>query len=132
MGHVGNSLCCRRFLLRLLHDAAVLVGIVREPGGVQHRATGSFWVAVVVLVIWAIVFAAVVPIQQASLNGIMPSEQRVTVLSFISLMGSSGAVFSQPALGRVADPWGCSVSYFVTVMVQLGALPYLIIGGTIR
>jgi MFS family permease len=95
-------------------------------------ATGSFWVVVVVLVIWAIVFAAVVPIQQASLNGIMPSEQRVTVLSFISLMGSSGAVFSQPALGRVADPWGYSVSYFVTAMVQLAALPYSFIGGTIR
>jgi hypothetical protein len=43
-------------------------------------ATGSFWVAVVVPVIWAIVFAAVVPIRQASLNGIMPSEQRATVL----------------------------------------------------
>ncbi len=86
--------------------------------------TGNFWVAIVLLVVWAMVFAAVTPIRQAYLNGIIPSEQRATVLSFDSLMGSSGAVFSQPALGRVADVGGYSVSYLVAAAVQLGALPF--------
>jgi hypothetical protein len=58
------------------------------------------------------------------LNGIISSEQRATVLSFDSLMGSSGAVFSQPALGRVADAWSYSASYLVAATVQLGALPF--------
>jgi MFS family permease len=87
-------------------------------------ATGSFWVAVVLLVAWAMVFACTGPIRQAYLNGIIPSEQRATLLSFDSLMGSSGAVFSQPALGRVADVGGYSASYLVTSAVQLGALPF--------
>jgi MFS family permease len=73
------------------------------------------------------VFAAVTPIRQAYLNGIIPSEQRATVLSFDSLMGSSGAVFSQPALGRVADVGGYSASYLVAAAVQLGALPFAIL-----
>jgi MFS family permease len=90
-------------------------------------ATGNFWVAVVLLVIWAMVFACITPIRQAYLNGIIPSEQRATVLSFDSLMGSSGAVFSQPALGRVADVAGYSASYLVTSAVQLGALPFVIL-----
>jgi MFS family permease len=89
--------------------------------------TGNFWVAVVLLVVWAMVFAAVTPIRQAYLNGIIPSEQRATVLSFDSLMGSSGAVFSQPALGRVADIGGYSASYLVAAAVQLGALPFAIL-----
>ena len=90
-------------------------------------ATGNIWVAVVLLVAWAMVFACVNPIRQAYLNGIIPSEQRATVLSFDSLMGSSGAVFSQPALGRVADVAGYSASYLVTSAVQLGALPFAIL-----
>jgi MFS family permease len=89
--------------------------------------TSSFWVAIVLLVVWAMVFAAVTPIRQAYLNGIIPSEQRATVLSFDSLMGSSGAVFSQPALGRVADVGGYSASYLVAAAVQLGALPFAIL-----
>lgn len=86
--------------------------------------TDSFWVAVSVLVIWAIIFAAVNPIRQAYLNGIIPSKQRATVLSFDSLMGSSGAVVTQPALGRVADVWGYSASYFASSVIQLAALPF--------
>jgi MFS family permease len=90
-------------------------------------ATGNFWVAVVLLVVWAMVFACVSPIRQAYLNGIIPSKQRATVLSFDSLMGSSGGVIAQPALGRVADVGGYSASYLVTSAVQLGALPFAIL-----
>jgi len=90
-------------------------------------ATGSFWVAIGLLVAWAMIFACTGPIRQAYLNGIIPSKQRATLLSFDSLMGSSGAVFSQPALGRVADVGGYSASYLVTSAVQLGALPFAIL-----
>jgi len=41
------------------------------------------------------------PVRQAFVNGLIPSEQRATVLSFDSLMGSAGGVVFQPALGRV-------------------------------
>jgi len=87
----------------------------------------NLWVAIVLLVLWAMMFAAVTPIRQAYLNGIIPSEQRATVLSFDSLMGSSGGVIAQPALGLVADVGGYSASYLVTAAVQLGALPFAIL-----
>jgi MFS family permease len=89
--------------------------------------TGSFWVAVSLLVLWAIAWAAVTPIRQAYLNGLIPSEQRATLLSFDSLMGSAGAAAAQPVLGRAADAWSYSASYLVTAAVQLGALPFLIL-----
>jgi MFS family permease len=89
--------------------------------------TSSFVVAVVLLVVWAMTFTASSPLRQAFVNGLIPSEQRATVLSFDSLMGSAGGVVIQPALGRVADVWSYSASYVVGAAVQAIALPFVIL-----
>lgn len=108
-----------------LRTQAMILGTVVSAGALAVIGwTMSFWVAVPLLVVWALVFAAVGPIRQAYLNSIIPSPQRATILSFDSLLGSSGAVFAQPALGRVADVWSYSASYLVAALVQLGALPF--------
>jgi MFS family permease len=87
--------------------------------------TRSFPVAIVVLVIWGITFSAAVPIRQAYLNGIIPSGQRATVLSFDNLMGSASGVVAQPALGRAADVWGYPTAYLLGAATQLAAVPFL-------
>ncbi len=87
--------------------------------------TSSFWVAIALLVVWALVFAAVTPMRQAYVNGLIPSEQRATVLSFDALMSSSGGVVAQPALGRVADVWSYSASYVVCAGIQVMAAPFV-------
>jgi MFS family permease len=89
-------------------------------------ATG-FWVAVGLLVLWGLVAAAVFPIRQAYVNGLLPSAQRATVLSFDNLLGSSGGVVIQPALGKVADVWSYSTSYLVAAGIQALATPFLIL-----
>ena len=73
------------------------------------------------------VFAISGPLRQAFINGIIPSEQRATVLSFDSLMGSTGGVVAQPALGRVADVAGYGPSYLVAGVVQVLALPFIVL-----
>ncbi|HMJ15800.1 MAG TPA: MFS transporter [Polyangiaceae bacterium] len=85
----------------------------------------KFWIAVFVLVLWALMFAAITPVRQAYLNGLIPSQQRATVLSFDSLLGSSGGVVAQPALGKAADVWGYSTSYVGAALIQALALPFL-------
>lgn len=87
--------------------------------------TTSFWVAIVCIVLWAIAFAASMPMRQAYINGLIPSRQRATVLSFDSLMGSTGGVVVQPALGRAADVWSYSTSYLFASGVQALAIPFL-------
>src|SRR5687767_623318 len=57
-----------------------------------------FWIVVGLLGVWGLVFAAITPVRQAYLNGLIPSEERATVLSFDSLLGSGGAVIGQPIL----------------------------------
>ena len=87
---------------------------------------GNFWLVLALLAGWALVFAATIPVRQAFLNGLIPSEQRATVLSFDNLLSSSGGVICQPALGKVADVWGYSTSYVVAAGIELLAIPFLL------
>jgi MFS family permease len=84
----------------------------------------NFWVAVVLLVLWGLMFSAVTPIRQAYVNSLIPSQQRATVLSFDSLFGSTGGVVIQPVLGKAADVWGYPVSYRLCAVFQIFAIPF--------
>jgi len=85
----------------------------------------NFWVAILLLVLWGLVFAAMTPVRQAYLNALIESRERATVLSFDSLLGSSGAVVAQPILGRAADAWGYPLSYVCCAGIQVLAVPFL-------
>ena len=84
----------------------------------------NFWVAVILLVLWGLLFSAVTPIRQGYLNALIPSQQRATVLSFDSLFGSTGGVIIQPVLGKAADVWGYTVSYRLCAAFQIFAIPF--------
>jgi MFS family permease len=88
--------------------------------------TQVFWVALVLLALWALVSSAGTPVRQAYLNDMIPSKQRATVLSFDSLMGSSGGVVVQPALGRAADVYGYPASLAISGVIELIAVPFLL------
>ena len=57
----------------------------------------------------------------------IPSRQRATVLSFDSLMGSSGGVVVQPALGKAADVYSYATSFVFAAAIELFALPFLLL-----
>ena len=86
----------------------------------------NFWVVLVLITVWGLLFAAEMPIRQAYLNGLIPSQQRATILSFDSLVGSSGGVAVQPALGRAADIWGYGPSYALSAGISALALPFVL------
>ena len=90
-------------------------------------AANAFWLALALLVAWGLIFAAEMPIRQSYLNGMIPSQQRATVLSFDSLMGSTGGVVIQPVLGRSADVWSYGTSYVVGAGFQALAVPFLLL-----
>ena len=103
----------------LILGTLVTVAVLALLGVVEN-----FWVALALLVVWATVFAAEMPIQQAYLNDMIPSRQRATVLSFNSLMGNTGGVFIQPVLGRTADAYSYGTSFVVGAGFQLLAAPF--------
>jgi len=104
-----------------LLTGVLLTGIVLILVYFSH----NFFVVISLIFIWGLAFAALSPIRQTYLNGLIPSEQRATVLSFDSLMGSSGGIVVQPALGKAADAWSYSTSYLGAALFQLAALPFI-------
>ncbi len=85
----------------------------------------SFAAVIVLIVVWGLLFAAVAPIRQAYINGMIPSKQRATILSFDSLVNSAGGVWAQPVLGRAADAWGYASSYLLSAAIAALAIPFL-------
>jgi MFS family permease len=113
----------RRFFRRRT-DALILGGILNVILLAFIGITTSFAVALVLLAVWCLAFAVVSPLRQAFINGLIPSQQRATVLSFDSLMGSAGGVLAQPALGRVADVYSYGASYIVSAGIFAFAVPF--------
>jgi len=106
--------------------SALLIGAVLSAAMLLLISQiATFWLAIVVLSIWGLIFAAVMPIRQAYLNGLIPSKQRATVLSFDALMGSSGGAVFQPVLGRAADAGGYPFSFMVGGLIQAVAIPLI-------
>ncbi len=77
------------------------------------------------VVVWGLLFAATEPIRQTYINGMIPSRQRASILSFDSLMASGGGVVSQPALGKAADVWGYPSTYLMSAGITALALPFI-------
>jgi MFS family permease len=113
----------RRFARRtsaLLLTAALSAMALAVMGAVE-----SFAVVIAAVVMWGLLFAATMPIRQAYLNGMIPSPQRATILSFDSMMTSTGGVWTQPVLGRAADVWGYAPSYLIGAGISTLALPFI-------
>ncbi|MDQ0865157.1 MFS family permease [Arthrobacter globiformis] len=114
-----------RRLVRKRTTVLILSGAVSAVILVALGFTREFWVALVLLAVWALVAEVGTPVGQAYLNDMIDSRQRATVLSFASLTGSSGGVVVQPLLGRAADVYGYSASLAFSGVIQLAAVPFL-------
>jgi MFS family permease len=110
----------RRRTSALLFEAALGAATLALIGVFE-----SFWPVITLIVVWALLSAASRPVRQAYINGLIPSAQRASILSFDSMLGSAGGVVIQPALGRVADVGGYGASYVVGGAISALALPFV-------
>jgi MFS family permease len=123
---VGGLLVSRvRRLFSRRTQALILGGFLNVALLIAIGLIQNFVVALILLALWALIFAFEMPLRQAFINGLIPSEQRATVLSFDSLLGSAGGVVAQPALGRTADVYGYPASYVASGIVQALAIPFV-------
>jgi MFS family permease len=116
-----------RRLFRRRTDAILVSAILGVGSLAVLGLSPGFVVAVLLLAGWSMVGSLSRPMRSAYLNGLVPSKQRATVLSFDSLMASSGGVVAQPALGRVADVSGYATSYLVSAVIETAAIPLILL-----
>ena len=114
-----------RKLFRLRTSALLLAEALSVAALLGIGLIESFEAVIGLIVVWGLLFAAVMPIRQAYLNDLIPSQQRATILSFDSLMSSSGGVAAQPVLGRAADAWGYPASYLMSGAISAFAIPFV-------
>jgi MFS family permease len=108
-------------------SALILIAVLNVAALGLIGVLDNFWAVLGLIVVWGLLFAAAMPIRQAYLNGLIPSQQRATILSFDSLMGSAGGVWTQPVLGRAADVWGYAPSYLLGAGIYTLAVPFLVL-----
>ncbi len=87
----------------------------------------SFWLAVVMLLVVTTAMGAMMPVKQAYLHQIIPSEQRATVVSFDSMVGSGGGVGGQLGLGYLSRARSIGTGYVTSGIALVLAPPVLLL-----
>jgi MFS family permease len=122
----GNSVvefftrfCGKRTTL-LLWSAGILATAFVGVGVVT-----SFWPAVALLLLATGSMGVSSPVKQAYLHDVIPSEQRATVVSFDSLVGSAGGIGGQLGLGYLGRAESIAAGYVTGGIALLAVLPVL-------
>src|SRR3954466_14420675 len=124
--HLGGIAAPRiRGLFRRRTSALLLMAAASAVTLVLIGSIQSFWPVIGLTTVWGLLFAATMPIRQTYINGMIPSKQRATILSFDSMMSSSGGVWTQPVLGKAADAYGYGTSYVISAGIATLPNPVL-------
>ena len=125
---VGNAVvdwfsrfCGRRTTL-LLWAAGIQTAAAAGVGLV-----GDFWLAVVLFLIVAGATGVTGPVKQAYIHQIVPTEQRASVVSFNSMVGSAGGIVGQSALGYLSRVRSIADGYLAGGLATVMALPTLLL-----
>jgi MFS family permease len=102
----------------LLAGSAVLTATMVGVGAIQ-----LFWVAVPLFLTGAVAMGMLGPVKQTYLHQIIPSEQRATLVSFDSLVGSVGSVGGQAGLGYLSQVGSIPLGFVVGGVSTVVAIP---------
>jgi sugar phosphate permease len=83
----------------------------------------SFWPAVALLLIATGAAGVGTPVQQAYLHQVVPSSERATVVSLVSLASSAGGIGGQLGLGWIARAQSVAAGYVTGGLTMLLAVP---------
>jgi MFS family permease len=110
--------CGKRTTLLLASSGVFAVAVV----GVG--LADVFWLAIVMLLVSEMAMGVTMPVQQAYLHGVIPTSQRATVVSSVSLVGSLGGIGGSLGLGYISRAGSVAAGYVVGgITMTLALLP---------
>jgi MFS family permease len=123
----GNSLV--KFFMRYCGRRTTLLLWTAAGFSVASIGVGlatSFPVALLFLLLSAIAMGVQMPVRQAFIHAIAPSEERATVVSFDSMISGVGGVAGQTGLGIYSEKHGYAAVYVVGGAIVALAAPFVI------
>ncbi|MBI5957867.1 MAG: MFS transporter [Chloroflexi bacterium] len=126
-GILGNWLISR-FMNRLHFRTTLLIAAaaLMTAATIGVGLVNSFWLAVPLFLLGTLAFNLFLPVKQAYLHQGIPSEQRATVISFDSMMGSAGGIAGQSGLGYLSRQQGIAAGFVTGGVITLLAIPFLL------
>lgn len=83
----------------------------------------SFIVSVSSFMVFAFFIGLSMPVKQAYIHSLIPSDKRATIISFDSLVGSSGSVIGQMGLGYLSKVMSIPFGYLVGGIFLIARIP---------
>ncbi len=110
------------------HRTTMLLGasIVYTATSIGVGLAPTFWIAVTLYLVSMAASGVFQPVLQAYLHAVVSREQRATVLSLASLLGSVGSMGGQAGLGWMAASRSLAGAYVVGGITSVLAIPWLI------
>jgi Na+/melibiose symporter-like transporter len=101
--------------------------IALAAGAVGVGVANSFWPSLVSLLCAIGAMGVAAPVQQAYVHEVVPSDERATVVSFISMVGSGGGIAGPIGLGYLSGARSVATAYVVGGLTTLLALPTIVL-----
>ncbi len=117
------------YLQRIGRRTTLLLGaaVIQTAAIVGMGLAGSFWLAVSLYLVAMGMTGILGPVRQGYLHQLIPSEQRATVISFESLIGSGGSMVGQNGLAWVAGRQSLAAGYVAGGLFTLLGWPVILL-----
>ncbi len=112
-------------LYQLFHDKIALIGAFAIAICIIAFGCNNLYLSIGALMVSDFFNSALYPIQSATLNALIPSQKRATLLSVNSMFFSIFMILMFPIAGAIADVVGLAVSFIIIGGVVLVVSPIL-------
>jgi MFS family permease len=120
----GNAIVTRVARPGMRRTTILLAGsAIATASYVVTGAVQIFWIAVPVFLLASFVGGVTQPVRQTYFHGLIPTDQRATLVSFDSLIGSVGSIGGQTGLGWLSQERSIAAGFVVGGLSTLVALP---------
>ena len=103
----------------------IAAAMVQSIAAVGIGLAGSFWLALVMLLLVTGALGVSMPVRQSFFHNVVPGEHRATVISFDSMVAGVGGVAGQVGLGESAERRGIGETYVISGLILAVAVPFL-------
>jgi MFS family permease len=123
---VGNAVVSRvarpgmRRTTVLIAGSAMVTALYVGIGAIQ-----VFWIAVPLFLLASVVGGVLQPLRQTYFHHLIPTDQRATLVSFDSLVGSVGSIGGQTGLGWLSQQRSIAAGYVVGGLITTLEVPIL-------